>query len=97
MGVQATQLIVGSQNPIDTLMQLSEDFPRYATELARKMDIDGDTQYEMAKTSKMIPKGVSMAWVNGKVIENPDEFNPFKYTFPHHVFNLQVDSYSTVF
>jgi UDP-glucose:glycoprotein glucosyltransferase len=83
-------LIVGSSNPIETLMQLSEDFPRHATELARKMDIDGDMQFEMAKVSRMLPKGVSMAWLNGKVIDRPDEFNPFKcvslLSFYHFLF-----------
>ena len=78
LGVQAAQLIVGSPNPIETLMQLSEDFPRYATELARKLDVSRDIQLEMTKMSRAIPKGMSMAWLNGKVLDNPDEFNPFK-------------------
>jgi UDP-glucose:glycoprotein glucosyltransferase len=72
-------MIVGSSNPIETLMQLAEDFPRHATELARRVEIEGDFQFEMAKVSRMVPKGVSMAWLNGKVIDTPDEFNPFKY------------------
>ena len=72
-------------------MQLSEDFPRYATELARKLDMDGHIQLEMAKMSRAIPKGVSMAWLNGKVIDNPEEFNPFKYGIDTYFDISQID------
>jgi UDP-glucose:glycoprotein glucosyltransferase len=78
LGVQAAQLILKSSNPIETLVHLSQDFPRYATEISRKVELDGELQFEMAKTESMVPKGTNMLWLNGKVIDNHNDFNPFK-------------------
>lgn len=77
LGVQATSLILQSQNPLDTFIQLAENFPLYATELARKVDINGELQFEMAFNSRRVPKGMSLLWLNGKPIEDMSSFNPF--------------------
>ena len=79
LGVQATSLILQSQNPLDTLVQLAENFPLYATELARKIEINGELQFEMALNSRRVPKGTSLLWLNGKTIDDMTSFNPFKY------------------
>lgn len=81
LGVQAAQLILSSPQPFKTLEQLSSNFPRYATQLSRSLEIDGDLQYEMAFVSKRLPKGsdMNMLWINGKVFDGMmgNEFSPF--------------------
>lgn len=81
LGVKASQLILSSSNPFKTLDQLIGDFPRYATQLARSIDINGEIQYEMAQLSKRIGRGgdPNMIWMNGKVLDPlmGDVFDPF--------------------
>jgi UDP-glucose:glycoprotein glucosyltransferase len=71
LGVQAAQLILSSSEPLKALEHLSSNFPRYATQLARSLEIDGDLQYEMAYIAKKLPKGtdMNMLWINGKVLD----------------------------
>lgn len=72
LGVQAAQLILSSSQPLKALEHLSSNFPRYATQLARSLEIDGDLQYEMAYIAKRLPKGtdMNMLWINGKVLDS---------------------------
>jgi UDP-glucose:glycoprotein glucosyltransferase len=80
LGVQAAQLILSSPQPLKALEHLSSNFPRYATQLARSLEIDGDLQYEMAYIAKKLPKSadMNMLWVNGKVLDpmQGDVFSP---------------------
>ncbi|KAI0948225.1 hypothetical protein AcW1_009797 [Taiwanofungus camphoratus] len=76
IGLQAAQLIYNAEEPLSTLKQLSQNFPKYATSLARRVTIDPDLLDEVEENQIKAQGGASVAWLNGMVIHERD-MNPF--------------------
>jgi UDP-glucose:glycoprotein glucosyltransferase len=76
LGVQAAQIIVDSPEPLTVLSHLSQNFPKYATSLARRVVANKNVIQELHHNSLMVQKGLNVFWFNGVPIDGKD-VNPF--------------------
>ncbi|PCH34985.1 glycosyltransferase family 24 protein [Wolfiporia cocos MD-104 SS10] len=76
LGLQAAQLIHASENPLTTLKHLSQDFPKYATILARRVTVDPALAEEVENNQARAAPGVGIVWLNGMVLQEKD-LNPY--------------------
>lgn len=80
IGLQATQLVMESESPLTTLKQLSQDFPRYASSVARRVVPSVNITSEASLNSMRMRPGNSIVWLNGGILP-PDKMNPFRYSY----------------
>ncbi|KAI0641470.1 glycosyltransferase family 24 protein [Trametes meyenii] len=79
IGLQAAQLIYDAEEPrlrLATLKQLSQNFPRYAGALARRVSANASLLAEVAANQALAPGGANAIWLNGIALEEKD-LNPF--------------------
>ncbi|THH29185.1 hypothetical protein EUX98_g5002 [Antrodiella citrinella] len=92
IGLQSAQLIYDSNqqdledassaskhdpmNVLNTLKKLSQDFPKYASTVARRVVVEPKLQEEVYNNGVKVMGGVSAVWLNGVVIQEKD-MNPF--------------------
>lgn len=60
---------MASSDPLDALIALSQDFPKYSAAIARKVAIPENIQQKVAKSS-MRGSAESAIFVNGKVMSS---------------------------
>lgn len=82
IGLQATQIISDAADPLSILKQLSQNFPRYATALARQVAVDAALAEEAADNQAVVRGGLNVAWLNGVQLAEKD-MNPFAYVPAH--------------
>lgn len=76
--MQAAQLITQSVNPLATLKALSQNFPRYAGQLTRRITtFDQPLVDEMQVNWARVPAGASALWMNGRPVDSPGALTPF--------------------
>ena len=73
---QATQLIASSNDPLTILTQLSQNFPRYATSLSRRVQVNDSLRQEIANNQAKVQGGINMMWLNGLTLQEKD-LTPF--------------------
>ena len=80
IGLQATQLLydAGNEGALVTLKRLTQDFPKYAMDIARRVVVDPALEEEVMENQVKAQGGISMAWLNGVLIPETD-WNPFSY------------------
>ena len=78
IGIQAAQLIADASDPLATLKHLAQNFPRYASALARRVTISPDVLEEIAENQPRARAGVNLVWLNGIALEEKD-LTPFGY------------------
>ncbi|KAG5636220.1 hypothetical protein H0H81_008754 [Sphagnurus paluster] len=76
IGYQAIQLIADSAEPLRTLTSLSQNFPKYANSLARRVVVNESLETEIQANSLKAQGGSHMFWLNGAAIADKD-VNPF--------------------
>lgn len=65
LSVKASSFIVQSENPFDTLVKLSQDFPKYSSAIAShnaSTDFVAEHEYNRAQ---LVPAGFNAWWMNG--------------------------------
>lgn len=65
LGLKASSFIMQSENPFETLIKLSQDFPKYSTAIAAH---NASTEFliEHAENRAMVvPSGFNIMWING--------------------------------
>ncbi|KAH6906727.1 hypothetical protein BKA70DRAFT_1372357 [Coprinopsis sp. MPI-PUGE-AT-0042] len=72
LGPQAVQLIADSEQPLETFIRLSQDFPKYAASLARRVVANESIVEELRENAVKARGGVNMLWLNGKPMEAHD-------------------------
>jgi Thioredoxin-like domain len=75
IGILATQLVSESDSPLETLRQLVQNFPRYATSLSRRVIPQSGLLQEITSNSRKIQPGVSAVWLNGVQL-SAEDMNP---------------------
>jgi UDP-glucose:glycoprotein glucosyltransferase len=83
LGLQATHLIMESDEPLATLKLLSQDFPRYASSLARRVTPSDNVTDEASINSMRFQGGNAIVWMNGAIVP-ADRMNPFRYLRSNH-------------
>ncbi|KII87653.1 glycosyltransferase family 24 protein [Plicaturopsis crispa FD-325 SS-3] len=76
IGLQATQLISTSPDPLTTLSHLAENFPAYAPRIARRVVVNSSLEEEVHANQLRAPAGVNIMWLNGAVVKEAD-ISPF--------------------
>ena len=76
LGVKAVQIIAESSDPLSTLTHLSQNFPKYATSLARRVLVNESILEELHNNSLKVQRGISVLWLNGQQID-PKDLHPF--------------------
>lgn len=76
IGIKASQLILDSPDSLATLRQLSQNFPKYAAALARRVDINPDLLEEVRRNSMKAQGGINAVWLNGASVPE-NQMNPF--------------------
>ncbi|KAH6614711.1 glycosyltransferase family 24 protein [Chaetomium sp. MPI-SDFR-AT-0129] len=76
LGMKAASFILHSESPFDTLIKLTQDFPKYSTSLATQ-NVSAEFQTEHEGNRKvLIPEGANLLWMNGlQLIER--QIQPF--------------------
>ena len=65
IGVKATSLIMASEKPLDALLHLSQDFPKYSAALARKVTVPPNIRAKSLETLDRGPVRPAI-YINGK-------------------------------
>ncbi|KAI8146122.1 UDP-glucose:glycoprotein glucosyltransferase-domain-containing protein [Fennellomyces sp. T-0311] len=74
LGLKATQFITKSENPLSTLVQLSQDFPKHGRRIS-DMSLNKELAEEVLENHRTAPSQNAM-WLNGAVVDG-DEVDPF--------------------
>lgn len=72
IAIKATQLITNSSDPLATLKQLSQNFPKYASPLSHRVIIDESLAEEVQDNRMKVHGGLNAMWLNGAALEEPD-------------------------
>ncbi|KAF3763610.1 family 24 glycosyltransferase [Cryphonectria parasitica EP155] len=65
LGLKTGSFIMHSDSPFDTLLKLTQDFPKYSTSLAtHNISMDFLTEHK-ANRASLVPGGVNALWMNG--------------------------------
>ena len=78
IGLQSAQLLFDSNNALSTLKQLSQNFPKYASAVARRVMVLPELEEEVLSNHAKAQPGVSMVWLNGVIVPETD-MDPFSY------------------
>jgi UDP-glucose:glycoprotein glucosyltransferase len=81
IGLQATQLMSDSTEPLYTLALLSQNFPKYATSIARRVVVNNSLEEEVNNNQIKAQPGVNVLWLNGATVAEKD-VNPFACVWP---------------
>ena len=65
LGLKAADFIMQSENPFDTLLKLTQDFPKYSTSIATHNASEGFVKEHRANRLELVPAGVNVLWMNG--------------------------------
>ena len=76
LGLNAASFIANSANPLDTLLQISSDFPRYSSLLAASNASKDFIAEHRANREQFLPSGYNVFWINGVQIE-PRQINAY--------------------
>lgn len=65
LGLKAASFIMHSQNPLDALVKLTQDFPKFSASIASH-DVSEDFKTEhLLNRQHMVPSGMNVVWMNG--------------------------------
>ncbi|KAH8819728.1 UDP-glucose:glycoprotein glucosyltransferase-domain-containing protein [Xylogone sp. PMI_703] len=65
LGIKASSFVMQSESPFDTLIKLSQDFPKYSSAIAShnsSTEFIAEHQYNRAQ---LVPAGYNVWWING--------------------------------
>ncbi|KAB5526252.1 UDP-glucose:Glyco protein glucosyltransferase-domain-containing protein [Coniochaeta sp. 2T2.1] len=65
LGLKAASFVLQSDSPFDTLLKLTQDFPKYSTSVAAH-NVSADFEAEhTGNRMQMVPAGINVLWMNG--------------------------------
>lgn len=79
LGFKTSQVILESPNPLTTLKQLSQNFPKYATSISHRVNpLNESIVVALGENMRKVQSGANMVWLNGRPVQATD-MNPFAY------------------
>ncbi|KAG7448716.1 uncharacterized protein BT62DRAFT_965246 [Guyanagaster necrorhizus] len=72
LSLKASQIIAESSEPLDTLRIISQDFPRYATSLGRRVGANESIAQELHTNQLRVQAGGHAFWLNGVPLAEKD-------------------------
>lgn len=65
LGMKAASFVLQSEDPLATLLKLSQDFPRYSSAIASKEITPEFVAEHDSNRQKLVPDGYNVWWLNG--------------------------------
>ncbi|KAJ3197752.1 hypothetical protein HDU82_001379, partial [Entophlyctis luteolus] len=95
IGIKATGLILASESPVESLLQISQDFPKYAHIIAKK-PVDPETRNSLLRNQRsIIQSGANGIFMNGIPIDFAD-LNPFRFQIHDHTFSMSLTIFESL-
>jgi UDP-glucose:glycoprotein glucosyltransferase len=69
---------------METLKELSQNFPKYATSLSRRVTVDPKLEEEVKSNSIKATPGANVVWLNGAVVDEK-HMDPYAYVLGPHL------------
>ena len=69
LGVKAASFVMASDDPFDTLLKVSQDFPKYSSAIAKRNASTEFVKEHRSNRDLLLPAGYNIIWVNGMQIE----------------------------
>ena len=76
LGMKAASFVMKSDKPMDTLLKLVQDFPKYSSIIAGHNVSDTFLQEHTKNREQLLPGGYNIIWINGVQIPTRD-VNPY--------------------
>lgn len=76
LGVKAASFVMKSDQPMDTLLKLVQDFPKYSSIIAGQNVSENFLEEHTKNREFLLPAGLNMIWINGVQIPARD-VNPY--------------------
>ncbi|KAI8096232.1 UDP-glucose:glycoprotein glucosyltransferase-domain-containing protein [Halteromyces radiatus] len=76
LGLKATQFVIASKDPLITLSQLTQDFPKYAHKISLMTLNEKLVNQVITNQQRFVKPGANALWINGRKLED-DETNPY--------------------
>jgi UDP-glucose:glycoprotein glucosyltransferase len=76
LGLKAASFVMQSEQPMDTLMKLVQDFPKYSSVIAAHNTSDEFETEHLKNRDQLLPMGHNVIWINGVQIPARD-VNPY--------------------
>jgi UDP-glucose:glycoprotein glucosyltransferase len=76
LALKAADFVAQSEQPMDTLMKLVQDFPKYSSVIAAHNASDEFVEEHLANRNQLLPAGYNVIWINGVQIPARD-VNPY--------------------
>jgi UDP-glucose:glycoprotein glucosyltransferase len=76
LGVKAASFVMKSEQPMDTLLKLVQDFPKYSSIIAGHNASESFLEEHLKNREFMLPTGYNVIWINGVQIPARD-VNPY--------------------
>ncbi|KAI4906206.1 hypothetical protein J4E90_010789 [Alternaria incomplexa] len=76
LGLKAASFVTQSEQPMDTLMKLVQDFPKYSSIIAAHNASEDFLEEHLKNREQLLPTGYNVIWINGVQIPARD-VNPF--------------------
>ncbi|KAJ0317552.1 hypothetical protein COL5a_011120 [Colletotrichum fioriniae] len=65
LGLKAASFVMQSQNPFETLLKLSQDFPKFSTSIAaHNVSAEFLAEHQLNR-QQLVPSGMNVLWMNG--------------------------------
>ena len=66
LALKAASFVMQSHSPLDTLLRLTQDFPRYTTRLGgHNISAEFQAEYQQNSQVGLVPAGANVLWMNG--------------------------------
>ena len=69
LGVKAASFIMASDNPFETLLKVSQDFPKYSLAISKRNATDEYVKEHQENRNVFLDAGYNVIWMNGLRIE----------------------------
>ncbi|GJJ15034.1 hypothetical protein Clacol_009308 [Clathrus columnatus] len=76
IGIKATSLISSAPKPLQALLDVSQNFPKYATTIGRGVTVSPEVLKEIEGNWQKLHFGFSSVWLNGVILQ-PHDVNVF--------------------
>lgn len=76
LGLQASTYIMQSENPFETLLKISQDFPKYSSAMTAVTVSPEFLAEHQVNRAELVPSGFNVFWLNGRQIAER-ELDPF--------------------
>lgn len=76
LGLKTASFIMSSDDPFETLIKVSQDFPKHSSAITKRNTSEGLVEEHRANRELLLPAGYNIVWMNGAQVE-PRQMNAF--------------------